>query len=249
MPKVLIPIPSTDFDPTEVAVTWKILIQNGIEVVFATPDGKAGTGDLRMLTGLGLGIWAGLLKADANAKNSYDAMISFPAFCHPERWDQVRASDFQGLVLPGGHAPGMKPYLESQILKKLIADFFAEKKVIGAICHGVLLAARSKREDGKSVLRDFRCTALLKSQELTAWAMTCLWLKNYYRTYPETVESEVTRNLAKVQQFVKGRLPLKRDSFENLENGFVVEDQNLISARWPGDAHLFGKTLANRLKK
>lgn len=33
---VLIPIPSTDFDPTEVSVPWKILKAAGVKVIFAT---------------------------------------------------------------------------------------------------------------------------------------------------------------------------------------------------------------------
>ena len=37
---VLIPIPSRDFDPTEVAVSWRVLTAQGHRVVFATPDGR-----------------------------------------------------------------------------------------------------------------------------------------------------------------------------------------------------------------
>ena len=56
MPTVLLPIPTTDSDPTEASVPWKILRAHGIAVVFATPDGKPGQADPRMLNGQGLGV-------------------------------------------------------------------------------------------------------------------------------------------------------------------------------------------------
>jgi hypothetical protein len=42
MANVLIPIPSRDFDPTEVAVSWSVLKRLGHSVTFATPDGRPG---------------------------------------------------------------------------------------------------------------------------------------------------------------------------------------------------------------
>ena len=42
MAKVLIPIPTRDFDPTEVAIPWRALLRQGHEGVFATPDGRPG---------------------------------------------------------------------------------------------------------------------------------------------------------------------------------------------------------------
>ena len=50
MAKVLIPIPSRDFDPTEVAVSWDVLRRLGHSVAFATPDGRPGEADDMMLT-------------------------------------------------------------------------------------------------------------------------------------------------------------------------------------------------------
>jgi putative intracellular protease/amidase len=51
---------------------------------------------------------------------------------------------FDGLLLPGGHrARGMREYLESNVLQRLVAQFFEACLPVAAICHGVLLAARS----------------------------------------------------------------------------------------------------------
>ena len=45
MATVLIPNPSKDFDPTEVAVSWKVLKRLGHSVAFATPAGRDGSVD------------------------------------------------------------------------------------------------------------------------------------------------------------------------------------------------------------
>lgn len=248
MATVLIPIPSDDFDPTEVAVPWRILDAAGHRVVFATPDGQAGAADARMLTGEGLAIFSSLLRADANGLQAYRQMCQSHAFENPLRWDVLNVADFDGMVLPGGHAPGMKTYLESEILQKLVSAFFAADKPVGAICHGTVLAARSQQSNGLSVLHGRKSTALTQLQELAAWGLTRWWLGNYYRTYPQTVEHEVKRALGNDALFYLGPVALQRDSESHLERGFTVQDGNYLSARWPGDAHRFGHEFSKMLE-
>ena len=240
MPKtILIPLPSTDFDPTECAVPWKILSQNDVKVQFATPSGQKAHCDLRMFDGNGLSFLSPVLMADANGRKAYTELENSYEFINPISWSAIKIEEFDGVILPGGHAPGMKEYLESSILQNCVSQFFNRKKPVGAICHGAVLAARSK-EKGQSILKGYRTTALLSSQELLAWSLTCLWLGDYYRTYKQTVEAEVKSNLASPSDFLKGPMPIKRDSLDHLSYGFTVRDKNYLSARWPGDAHRFG---------
>lgn len=236
--KILIPIPSVDFDPTECAVPWKIFTSRGLEVHFATPDAQQAHCDPMMITGKGLGPLAPVLTADKNGRQAYAELEADSRFQNPILWVQANAANYDGLILPGGHAKGMKEYLESATLQKLVADFFKAKKPVGAICHGVVLAARSK-VNGVSVLKGRKTTALLKTQEMTAWILTGLWLKDYYRTYNQTVEDEVIANLKFSEDFVHGPTPMLRDDLTHLDRGFAVRDGNYISARWPGDAHRF----------
>lgn len=98
--------------------------------------------------------------------------------------------------------------------------------------------------DGRSVLYGKRTTALTKLMELTAWALTCLYLGDYYRTYPMTVEDEVRAPLAAPEHFVPGPISIVRDLPNNLAAGFTVRDGNYLSARWPGDAHRFANEFA-----
>ena len=248
MAVVLMPLPSLDFDPTEAAVPWLELTRRGHQVRFATPDGGVARADPRMLEGAGLGPLRTVLRADSNGRAAYAAMAADQAFNNP--WDYTRAATEQvdGLLLPGGHAPGMREYLESNTLQAIVTQAFAHDLPIGAICHGVVLAARAQTSNGRSVLYGRRTTALTQGLELTAWALTMLWLGRYYRTYPETVQSEVTRALAKASDFEAGPLPLGRDSSARLQSGFTTRDGNYLSARWPGDAHRFAAEFAGMIE-
>jgi len=248
MATILIPIPETDFDPTETGVLWRTLRQKGHRVVFATPNGNAGRADQRMLSGEGLGIFATLMRADENGRSAYREMSQSDEFRRPLRFGDIRAESFDGLVLPGGHAPGMRPYLESSPLRSIVAGFFARGQPVGAICHGVLLAARSRRADGKSVLYGKKTTALTKFMELSGWALTYLYLGDYFRTYPVTVEDEVRAALAAREDFIRGSLRFTRDAPGNLNTGFTVRDGNYLSARWAGDAHRFASDFASMLE-
>jgi putative intracellular protease/amidase len=282
MAAVAMPIPARDFDPTEVAVSWKVLTGMGHRVVFATPDGQPGAADQIMLDGIGLDPWGRvpglkqlrliglLLRANADARLAYREMIASAEFRAPLTWDDLRPEDYDGLVLAGGHrARGMRAYLESPVLQKFVAAFFAADKPVGAICHGVLLAARSKAADGRSVLYGRKTTALLWAQEKAADGLARIgrwWDASYYRTYDDapgqpagymSVEQEVTRALARPEDFVhvpadiadhrRKTSGLHRDSADDPRAGWVVVDGNYVSARWPGDAHLFARTLGEML--
>jgi putative intracellular protease/amidase len=106
MAKILVPLPSQDFDPTESAVPWRILTDRGHRVVFATPDGGPGRADPRMVTGVGLSVLAPILRADANGRSAYHAMAENREFLTPMTYDAIDAVSADALLLPGGHAVG-----------------------------------------------------------------------------------------------------------------------------------------------
>jgi putative intracellular protease/amidase len=240
MAKVLMPLPDRDFDITEVAVPWKLLREAGHEVVFATEVGATPACDPLLITG----VVFGLLGARAEALALYREMEQSPEFVSPITWSAVDAADFDALFLAGGHAQGMKQYLGSELVQRFTAAFFAVAKPIAAICHGVLVAARSKRADGQSVLHGHRTTCLPKYMERSAYLATFWRRGRYYRTYPAYVEEEVRAALATPEAFERGPRELsKRGTRDDDSHAFVVEDGNYISARWPGDAYLIGKKL------
>lgn len=284
MARVLIPLPARDFDPSEAAISWQVLSNAGHAVTFATPGGGPAAADEMMLSGEGLDPWGAipllrkvpliglLMRANRNARNAYAAMLADHNYARPLRWDAVDASAFDGLLLPGGHrARGMREYLESEALQRCIADFFEAQKPVAAICHGVLLAARSiSKKTRRSVLYGYRTTALTWALEKSAWKVarvTRFWDPNYYRTYLEkpgepdgymSVQQEVMRALAHPEDFLdvpktdpdyrRKTSGLQRDSLEDARPAFVVADRNYVSARWPGDVHTFAKTFASLLR-
>jgi protease I len=238
---ILVPIPEYGFDPTEVSIPWRLLSDNNYNVVFATPNGTKAAGDKLMITGEKLGLWKPLLKARRDAVEVYNEMDQSESFSNPLIYTEIEEGEWDGLILPGGHDKGVKEYLESKILQNLVVQFFTKMKPVGAICHGLVLAARSIDPlTNRSVIYNYKTTSLLESQELTAYNLTRFWLKDYYLTYPgKTVESEVKSVLIKSSNFIKGNTPLFRDSKNHLNRGFCFRDKNFISARWPGDVYNF----------
>jgi putative intracellular protease/amidase len=288
---VIMPLPERDFDPTEAAVTWKILHDAGYQVEFATPHGTAACADTMMLSGEGLDPWGWIpvlknvrliglvLRANSLGRAAYDAMLLSPNFQNPVAYQDLLPKNYSAMILPGGHAGGIRPYLEDTVLQSFVAIFFDSKdergnsKPVAAICHGVVLAARSiSKATGKSVLYGKKTTALTWRQERAAWSLTRFfaryWDPNYYRTYSEkmgeetgyrSVEMEVTRALARPEDFVdvpksspnyfRKTANMARDSIDDDTPAWVVRDGNYLSARWPGDAHTLARCLVDLLGK
>jgi protease I len=252
---VLVPLPRQDFDPTEAGVPWRVLAEAGHTVVFATPDAAPARADPRMLHGTGLGLLAPMLRAQSGAVADHDRMTQSPAYRTPIAWsaiaDGLAQGRFHALLLPGGHAPGMREYLESPELQSAVSTFFERDLPVAAICHGTVLAARSRvvREAGagRSVLYGRRTTGLTRQLEMLAWRLTRHRLGDYYRTYAQPVQDEVVAALRAPADFLVGPPALLRDSDRRRQRGFTVRDGRYLSARWPGDAHRFAHELAGML--
>lgn len=234
--KVLIPIPDKDFDTTEVAITWKIFKENNMEVVFSTVEGAVGETDPLLLTG----VIFGQLGAKPNAITAYREMQKSNEFLKPIKYDHIIPKDYDMLFLPGGHAKGMRPYLESKTLQNKIVEFFKLNKQVGSVCHGTLLLVRSiNPETGKSIAYNYQLTGLTKSLEKLAYYLTKWKLDDYYKTYEMYLQDEVETYLQHASNFKTG--------FSSFIP-FLVEDRNLTSARWPNDVEKLAHRLVEKLK-
>jgi len=237
--QVLMPLPDHDFDTTEVAVPWRLLTRAGHTVTFATERGGTPPAcDPRLLTG----VLFGQFGAEPEPIEFYRQLTAAPEFTDPISWHSVDVERFDGLVLPGGHAPGMRQYLGSHELQRRVAAFWALGRPVGAICHGVLVLARTTDPaTGHSVLAGRRTTCLPKYMERSAYLATAWRLGRYYRTYPSYVEDEVVNNLDDPTQFERGPRTFRRGTATDDRGAFVVQDGHYLSARWPGDAYLFAR--------
>ncbi len=222
---------------------WRLLTRLGHVVRFATEHGgSAATADPRLLDG----VIFGRLGAADEPKAFYAEMQSDEQYRAPIAWADLDPKEFDGLILPGGHAPGMRQYLGSEVLRGKVAEYWTLDRPVGAICHGVLVLARTRDpRSGRTLLYGRHTTCLPRYMERSAYYATAWRLGRYYRTYPQYVEQEVRESLQDTYDFVRGpRVLSKRGTETDDRAAFVVEDGNYISARWPGDAYLFTRRFA-----
>ena len=226
---ILIPLPDTDFDPSESSFPWAACTGRGWKVTFATENGDVPACDPRLLKGPIFGP----LGAGPRGLANYKKMSASPEFQQPIKYADIDVDDFDAVSLTGGHAPGMKQYLESEVLQGKMVEFFRQGKVIGSICHGMLVLARAiDPETGRSVLWDYKVTALTKDLEFSGYALTFWLLGRRYRTYECYVADEVRGVLKDRKNFKNGPLMIWP---------FIVQDRNLVTSRWPLDAPLYAK--------
>ncbi len=237
------PLPDADFEPTEAAVPWKILRDADHPGVIATERGGRGpAADPVQLRG----IFLGRLGADPVAKAFYRELERAAEFRSPVSWSAVRPEEVDALLLAGGHAPGMRQYLESDTVQGLAAQLLAQGKPVGAICHGVLVVARARDpRSGQSAIAHRRTTCLPKYLERMGYLATFWRYGRRFRTYPTYVEDEVRSALDDPErQLVRGpRVLIRRGTADDDSAAFSVVDGNYVSARWLGDAYLFARRL------
>ncbi len=247
MTKVLMLLPNTDFDPTEAGVPWQVLTDAGHEVFFASEDGTEAACDAITLSGEGL---TGILKSLAVQPENRAIYLRMAASAHfkaPQKWQDVKPDDYDVLILPGGHAPGMKPYLESDAVFDICRNFFARKALVASVCHGVLALARTKNASGCSILQGYKVTGLNNFQEKIAGRMTKKSMGQRYQTYPTTVQDEVSAVLESPKDFKAGPMLSGFGTARAPHKGFIVEHDHLLSARWPGDVYKLANALLARM--
>eukprot|EP00128_Syssomonas_multiformis_P017385 Colp12_sorted_trinity150504_noHs@15036 len=251
---VLIPLPEKGFDPTEVAVPWKILTDLGHKVVFATPRGICLGADPHVLQGF---TSLGLLSAQPSVVAIYNEMIKSQEYTNSIMYENIRINDYDGLILPGGHHPEMDTMLRNSILSAKISSFWLTEKPVGAICHGVLLLSRATHPHTRqSLLHNKNTTAVPAYLERLGYIVTkyAFSMGNYQlsTTWPLYVEGEVVNALESESQWIRGPLdPLAvffPGTLNDHKHAFVVEDGHYLSARFWGDAYLFALRFALKLQ-
>jgi len=166
----------------------------------------------------------------------YQAMTSTVEYHNPIKYSSINVANYDALLLAGGHAPGMKQFLDSKVLHEKTAQFVRQDKCVGAICHGVLLLARSADPDtGKSVIYNHRITSLTRLLERIGYASTFWLLGRRFRTDDAYVEDEVRAALRDPRQYSTGLIPFPH----------VVVDRSLVTARyWLFDALAYANKFA-----
>ncbi|KAI5859957.1 class I glutamine amidotransferase-like protein [Durotheca rogersii] len=240
-PKVLIVMADYGHDPTETAVPYTAFKNAGYDVKFATETGRPPRCDKRMLEGF----TQKLLGAKKEVVSLYKKMAVSDEMRHPLSWSApgFAFAPFDLVLFPGGHDKAVRQLIDSPVVHALVLDYFPQtrkpsRKVVAAVCHGVMALSESKDAAGRSVLRDCVTTALPAKFEQAAYWSTRAVLGDYYKTYghgSDDVETAIKKVLADPSQFKASLNP----------GPFTVEDEhyNYISARYPGDAEVFAEEI------
>ncbi len=236
VPNILMPLPDYDFDPTEASIPWKACLDQGWKVTISTEHGNVPQTDQNRLKGP----LPGLVSAGAKAQAAYEQMSHDPSFQHPITYSDIEPDQFEAILLPGGDALRMRQYLDSTELQGKVVEFFQHGKLVGAICHGILVLARTiDPHTGHSVLYGHRLTALPKSFDLLVYRIDALLHKHGYIMYPQCVADEVRACLEHSEDFVSG---------PGLLAPYVFSDRNLITSRWYMDAEVFANRFVDELR-
>jgi putative intracellular protease/amidase len=237
VPAILMPLPDCDFDPTQSAVPWAWCASRGWKVAFSTEHGDCPQADPYKLKGP----LPGLLSAAAKAQVAYRQMSQDPAYQHPLPYAEIDPQRYQALLLPGGDGLRMRQYLESQVLRGKVLQFWQQAKLIAAICRGVLVLARTiDPRTGRSLLYGRRVTTLPKSLDRLGYLLDSRLLKRGRLEYSNPVADEVHACLAHPQDFSAGRSILAP---------YAVIDGNLVTSRWSMDAELFSRRFTVELAR
>ncbi len=241
VPSILMPLPDYDFDVTEASIPWQACASRGWRVAISTEHGNVAQGDPFKLKGPLPGLLGELLGVGTKAHAAYRQMLQDPAYQHPIPYAEIDPNQHEAILLPGGDTPRMRQYLESPVLQNKVLQFSQQGKLIGAICHGVLVLARTiDPQTGHSVLYGHKVTAVPRSLDRFGYLLDSWLLRRGYLVYSCYVAEEVRACLEHPEDFSNGRSILVP---------YVVSDGNLITARWYLDAELFAERFAQALEQ
>lgn len=236
-PGILIPLPDRDFDPSECSAPWTAFASRGWRVAFSTENGSVAQADPYKLNGP----LPGLLSASEEIQAAYRQMTQDPAYRRPIPYAEVDPAGYEALVLPGGDGPGMAQYLDNSVLRGKVLGFWRDHKLIGAICHGTLVAARTvDPKTGHSILYGHKVTALPKWLDRTVHLLDSWLLKRGYVFYGTGVADEVRACLASREDFLPG---------PSVWVPYVVADGDLVTSRHNMEAQAFAERFANEIEQ
>ena len=159
-------------------------------------------------------------------------------------------AEFDGLLLPGGHAPGMRQYLGSPVCSSRSrgSGRWAGRSARSATACWCWRAPAT-RPRAAACWPTASTTCLPKYMERSAYLTDRLAARPLL---PHVSGLRRGRGRGRAgrpgRQFRRGPRTLSRRGTATDDTAaFVVEDRNYLSARWPGDAYLFGRRFCDLL--
>lgn len=134
------------------------LVDAGYQVDLASPAGKAPTMDAKSLDHEYVGAELAATMNAYLAKNE-------ERLKHPLVLADVSASDYDAIIVPGGHGPVEDLYCDADA-GRLLVDAQNEGKIIGAVCHGPAALLAAQDDSGRWPFAGRKITALTDEEEI-----------------------------------------------------------------------------------
>lgn len=207
----------TGFWAEELVTPYRVLVENGHEVEFATPDGVAATVDATSLT------------ADANggedgAAAIADELSSIEGLNNPLNIGDLNVDHYDAVFYPGGHGP-MEDLASHGESGNIIARALETDKILAAVCHGPAAFLAVPSTDGVTPLAGRELTGFSNQEE----GLVGLGDKVHWR-----LEDRLRKT---------GALFSRGSEWE----ANVVVDRNLITGQNPGSTNAIAEELLKRL--
>jgi putative intracellular protease/amidase len=165
MKKVLVVLPSHDqlgntgqktgFWLEEFTDPYYKFIDSGYEVTIASPRGGKPPVDPKSIQKENQSESTQRFERDKSAQAKLENTLVL---------SQVSASDYDTLFLPGGHGP-MWDLSSDENMKKIVEDFYSDKKIVSAVCHGPAGLLQATDRNGNSILKGKRITGFTNNEE------------------------------------------------------------------------------------
>jgi len=201
----------------ELAVPYYIFLDAGAIITFASPKGGPIPLDPKSESIIASTTTIRRFQKDLEAMSSLSHSISL---------DTLKAADFDGIFLTGGHGP-MWDFPENNSLQRLLEDFNRQHKIIGAVCHGVAALVSPKNELG---------TPIIKGRYLTAFSNTEEQSSGLTGIVPFSLESALVSS---------GAFYSKGANYTS----HTVTDGNLITGQNPASAQEVARKILSLLKE
>jgi len=91
---------------------------------------------------------AEVLRVGPKAGDTYTSKLGYPVLCDIS-YEQVKAEDFDGVVIPGGYAPDFIRRYPRAV--EFVRDLDAQHKLVAAICHGGWMLCSARIVAGRRV--------------------------------------------------------------------------------------------------
>jgi putative intracellular protease/amidase/uncharacterized protein (DUF2267 family) len=151
----------TGFWAEELVAPLAVFDDAGVDVTIATPGGVRPTVDAGSLDP---GMVGGAERA-AELRRALDAAAD--RLAAPMALEDVTASDYDGVFIPGGHGP-MEDLAVSPDMGRLLVALLDDGKVVASVCHGPAALLPATRPDGTWAFADRNLAGFTNEEERQA---------------------------------------------------------------------------------